>query len=88
MKCKNYCLLEKPEGFCVIGGVWWAVEGHLEEEELRILLCTSAQAVKNWEWKGPARVNVFLRFLSYWYTEICRKLCFLFCGCFFHLFLE
>lgn len=31
-----------------------------------------------WEWKESARVNVFLRLLSYWYTEICRKLCFFF----------
>lgn len=30
MKCKKYCLLEKPEGFLVIGGMWQAVPGHLK----------------------------------------------------------
>lgn len=45
--------------------------------------CTCATILPFWEWKGPARVNVFLRFLSYWYAEICRKLWVLFSGCFF-----
>lgn len=39
-----------------------------------------------WEWKGPTRVNVFLRFLSYWYTEIRRKLSSVSWLCFFFFF--